>query len=290
MDNIEKSMSGEQELIDIEEKKEQFEYEMTQVLLMFKNEAEALKAKDVSEYLEMEVGKAEVSFEAPEIEVKGVKAAKIAEVKEIAPSENVFEVSVSGIEVPEVKKAEQVIFVEFVASVNTYVPKVPVFSGISGVKADAPEKAVNIAEVPDVNVKVPENIAYEVSIPETAKYEENIPSYTSKAIEAFEVGKVSAAVPEIEKFTVSDDLKVTGTVSVSISENMPETAINSDSFVLGEVKAEKFSVSVTDTAMPAITVLPVPQKAEIPKYPEIPPKPDFSSYYNDIIEALKGEL
>ena len=104
MENNEMSMPAEVKLADIEEKKEQFEHEMTQVMLAFKNEAKNLKAKDVSEYLEMDIGKAGVEFNPSEFEVKGVNAASAPEIKEIMPAEGTNEISLSinAVELPSV--------------------------------------------------------------------------------------------------------------------------------------------------------------------------------------------
>ena len=60
-----------QELTSIERAKALFEYEMTEVLLNFKNEVRAVKDSPAAEYINMEVPKSGVAYDAPDIAVEG---------------------------------------------------------------------------------------------------------------------------------------------------------------------------------------------------------------------------
>lgn len=88
MDNKDQELSLQQQeeelqYSDIDRVKELFEYEMTEVLLGFKEEKVRFKRKDVSEYIDMELPKTDVDFSSSEIELKGIEYQDAKDIKPI---------------------------------------------------------------------------------------------------------------------------------------------------------------------------------------------------------------
>ena len=61
-----------EEQSSLERAKALFEYEMTEVLLNFRQEAATMKGRDSSEYLSMEVPSAGVEYAAPAVALEGI--------------------------------------------------------------------------------------------------------------------------------------------------------------------------------------------------------------------------
>ncbi len=117
MDNKEQELSLQQqeELLkysDPERVKELFEYEMTQVLLGFKEEKVRFSRRDVSEYIDMELPDADVQYSTPDIELKGIEYENAEELK---PLENgIPEVKITDTVIPGAQAAK--------ISINTDMP------------------------------------------------------------------------------------------------------------------------------------------------------------------------
>ena len=284
MDNNEKSMSA--ELIDVEEKKEQFEHEMTQVMLAFKNEVKNLKANDVSEYLEMDIGKAGVEFTPSEFEVKEMQTVSAPELASIEQIKGTEEISVN-IAPPEYK-AVDIKALSFedkpVPSVNTEIPQA--FKTDFKADADISVSSVETAVIPEVSFTAPSS-DYEVSLSLSNTVPAQSVAFASE-LSQVQVKELDVSVPETGSTAVNAPLSAPD-ISVSLSEKLPDASVMTDRLVLKETEPQSFSVAAVDTAAPQIPELPKPAAiAEVTA--AIPPKPDFTSYYSEIIEAVNAEL
>lgn len=271
------------ELTDIDKAKALFEYEMTQVLLGFKNEVKKMKAKDVSEYLGMDVPDAGVEYSAPEADVKGIgyTDAHSPEMQEITPQEAQISVNVS---VPEASVVDLSFGCEYTVSASVSVPAEKTVGSLA-IKGDfEPSSQVSVPEAGKVSV--PAVGAAQVKAVTVHKYSD-VPAAAVPVPAKVEAGDISVSVPAAEKAQIPALTGVTD-VSASVKADVP-AAVDADGFVLAAAEVGSVNVSVPDTAVPEIPAVSSPEP-KVAEYPAIPPKPDFSAIYSDIIESVRAEL
>ena len=165
-----------QEMTSIERAKELFEYEMTEVLLNFKSEVSTMRGKAEPDYINREVPKAGVAYEAPDIAVAGIDYTE---------------------ENTDIALDTDAVRADFAVSFDGAVPEIPVFTQQTAVTTEAPAFT---AEVPDVpQVSIPEMQAAEVQTV-TAEVPD-IPVFRADALFAApkaQTAAVSVAVPEAQ--------------------------------------------------------------------------------------------
>lgn len=260
-------------LTDMEEAKELFEYEMTAVLLNFKNEVDEI-GKDVNtEYIEMEIDKPELEYKAPEIELSGI-AYEQAEIKN-----SLNEVSLSageiGIELSSDVSSPEV-------SVKTDVGKPEVDKEAFKASAVSVPAALEIPKVGDVQKQYVTDIAVAVELPKIS-----VPVGLDDVRSAVEAPSVS--VPDTDISQQAFELPQAEKPQADI-KGTEVSAISREMF--GISPAEKVELSITPISVTE-TDIKVPELPKndisMPKYPEVPEKPDFSAYYEDILTAVGKE-
>ena len=106
-----------QEMTSIERAKELFEYEMTEVLLNFRSEVSTMRGKAEPGYVNREVPKAGVAYEAPDIAVAGIDYTE---------------------ENTDIALDTDAVRADFAVSFDGAVPEIPVFTQQTAVTTEAP--------------------------------------------------------------------------------------------------------------------------------------------------------
>ena len=146
-------MENEQKMLyemNIEKAKALFEYEMTSVLLAEKEEDEAAKER-IRQYMEMEIEKPEVSYNAPELAPAEIKAEIKAE-KTAVPDFELPKAELTFRELPEIKEtrafASPVLFAETVLHGTVRIPE----TEIKASEAFSSEKLFSLPEKADAGL------------------------------------------------------------------------------------------------------------------------------------------
>ena len=217
-----------QEMTSIERAKELFEYEMTEVLLNFRSEVSTMRGKAASGYVNREVPKAGVAYEAPDIAVAGIDYTE---------------------ENTDIALDTDAVRADFAVSFDGAVPEIPVFTQQTAVTTEAPAFT---AEVPDVpQVSIPEMQAAEVQTV-TAEVPD-IPVFRADALFAApkaQTAAVSVAVPEAQ---------IGASFALPSAEQGEAPVMNTDvppvdaaRFAVGAVSSA--DVAVENTAVPTVAI------------------------------------
>lgn len=301
---------AQQEISGIDRARELFEYEMTEVLLNFKNEVKSMKGSAESEYLSMEVPKAGVECNIPEIAVEGIDYGEADTAVAIDSSslrvdtnvvfdgdipsaaiafeQNSSEASVdaaafeaASFDVPVVKLAENAPEVTKL-SVSVDAPTVP---EVNSALFTAPqsETAVSV-ELPEEKAAVdfiaPQiQTSADVKVPGTEQVA--LPAIQAVEQESVRITAVEAQKPELPGLP-------------ELNEELPSVSVPviSDVKLAPDLSAPKAALDIdvpdANASFDGIIVLPEQTAAEI-EYPGIPAPQDFSAYYAQITEAIKSE-
>ena len=264
-----------QEMTSIERAKELFEYEMTEVLLNFRSEVSTMRGKAASGYVNREVPKAGVAYEAPDIAVAGIDYTE---------------------ENTDIALDTDAVRADFAVSFDGAVPEIPVFTQQTAVTTEAPAFTAEVPDVPQVSIS--EMQAAEVQTV-TAEVPD-IPVFRADALFAApkaQTAAVSVAVPEAQigaSFALPSaeqgEAPVMNTDAAFPAIDVPQT--ESVSLPSGAVTAPtvEIDVAVPETALPTLSIgIPENRETAPVPYPEIPETPDFSAYYAEITEAIKQE-
>ena len=213
-----------QEMTSIERAKELFEYEMTEVLLNFRSEVSTMRGKAASGYVNREVPKAGVAYEAPDIAVAGIDYTE---------------------ENTDIALDTDAVRADFAVSFDGAVPEIPVFTQQTAVTTEAPAFT---AEVPDVpQVSIPEMQAAEVQTV-TAEVPD-IPVFRADALFAApkaQTAAVSVAVPEAQ---------ISPSFALPSVEQGDAPIMNTD---VPSVDAARFAVGAVSTAEVTVENIEVP--------------------------------
>ncbi len=266
MDIQAQTVPEEKTLSDIEKAKELFEYEMTDVLLNFKNEVAALRKDPNADYLNMEIKKPEFTFEAPELEVK---SAAVDEVKAVA-APSMAELQLEAAAVPGAALTDKKVSVapfstELDVSSDVKVPEgITVPDGGYTLSASAPDVvSPSVTSVPD-----------SVSLP------------AAKVVT--EVQSVQVNVPDTSVSADSFSLPAADEVRAPAAPVVIRPAVDMSLFDIPAPVMTMKGVSGYDAKMPkAPSMTDMPELKVETVYPEIPEKPDFSGYIDDILSSLE---
>ena len=271
-------------LTDIEKAKELFAYEMTEILLNFREEMAKPKANPDAAYLDAEVPAAQLEYAAPEIALKGIgyhmpeqtapfeaavlRAEAVKPVRLTAGSAVVPEL----LPVPEISAQDPAAIRAAVTQTELTVPGADSAGKLIAAAAfrqGAPQIAVSLpAEIPEAPqiAALPAEAAVPqiaVTVPDTAV---NCAVFAAKQAEIPAAKLPDSAdypVPVIDGSRFS--LPQAEDVSVSVAYELPQTA----GFRMPEIPQH------TVTA---------------PQYPEVPEKPDISGAVTDILAAVRAEI
>ena len=213
-----------QEMTSIERAKELFEYEMTEVLLNFRSEVSTMRGKAASGYVNREVPKAGVAYEAPDIAVAGIEYTE---------------------ENTDIALDTDAVRADFAVSFDGAVPEIPVFTQQTAVTTEAPAFT---AEVPDVpQVSIPEMQAAEVQTV-TAEVPD-IPVFRADALFAApkaQTAAVSVAVPEAQ---------IGASFALPPAEQGEAPVMNTD---VPPVDATRFAVGAVSSAEVSVENIEIP--------------------------------
>lgn len=303
-----------QEMTSIERAKELFEYEMTEVLLNFRSEVSTMRGKAASGYVNREVPKAGVAYEAPDIAVAGIDYTE---------------------ENTDIALDTDAVRADFAVSFDGAVPKIPVFTQQTAVTTEAPAFSAEVPDIPvfradalfaapkaqtaAVSVAVPEaKIGASFALPSAEQGEAPVMNTDVPPVDAarFAVGAVSSAEVSVENIEVPvvaiaepaavsleqpalsiAEVSAPAVPAISVQTDAAFPAIDvpqteSVSLVYDEKKAPtvEIDVAVPETALPTLSIgIPENRETAPVPYSEIPETPDFSAYYAEITEAIKQE-
>ena len=303
-----------QEMTSIERAKELFEYEMTEVLLNFKSEVSTMRGKAEPGYVNREVPKAGVAYEAPDIAVAGIDYTE---------------------ENTDIALDTDAVRADFAVSFDGAVPEIPVFTQQTAVTTEAPAFTAEVPDIPvfradalfaapkaqtaAVSVAVPEaQIGASFALPSAEQGEAPVMNTDVPPVDAarFAVGAVSTAEVTVENIEIPvvaiaepaavsleqpalsiAEVSAPAVPAISVQTDAAFPAIDvpqteSVSLVYDEKKAPtvEIDVAVPETALPTLSIgIPENRETAPVPYPEIPETPDFSAYYAEITEAIKQE-
>lgn len=303
-----------QEMTSIERAKELFEYEMTEVLLNFRSEVSTMRGKAASGYVNREVPKAGVAYEAPDIAVAGIDYTE---------------------ENTDIALDTDAVRADFAVSFDGAVPEIPVFTQQTAVTTEAPAFTAEVPDIPvfradalfaapkaqtaAVSVAVPEaQIGASFALPSAEQGEAPVMNTDVPPVDAarFAVGAVSSAEVSVENIEVPvvaiaepaavsleqpalsiAEVSAPAVPAISVQTDAAFPAIDvpqteSVSLPSGAVTAPtvEIDVAVPETALPTLSIgIPENRETAPVPYPEIPETPDFSAYYAEITEAIKQE-
>ncbi len=303
-----------QEMTSIERAKELFEYEMTEVLLNFRSEVSTMRGKAAPGYVNREVPKAGVAYEAPDIAVAGIDYTE---------------------ENTDIALDTDAVRADFAVSFDGAVPEIPVFTQQTAVTTEAPAFTAEVPDIPvfradalfaapkaqtaAVSVAVPEaQIGASFALPSAEQGEAPVMNTDVPPVDAarFAVGAVSTAEVTVENIEVPvvaiaepaavsleqpalsiAEVSAPAVPAISVQTDAAFPAIDvpqteSVSLVYDEKKAPtvEIDVAVPETALPTLSIgIPENRETAPVPYPEIPETPDFSAYYAEITEAIKQE-
>ncbi len=303
-----------QEMTSIERAKELFEYEMTEVLLNFRSEVSTMRGKAASGYVNREVPKAGVAYEAPDIAVAGIEYTE---------------------ENTDIALDTDAVRADFAVSFDGAVPEIPVFTQQTAVTTEAPAFTAEVPDIPvfradalfaapkaqtaAVSVAVPEaQIGASFALPSAEQGEAPVMNTDVPPVDAarFAVGAVSTAEVTVENIEVPvvaiaepaavsleqpalsiAEVSAPAVPAISVQTDAAFPAIDvpqteSVSLVYDEKKAPtvEIDVAVPETALPTLSIgIPENRETAPVPYPEIPETPGFSAYYAEITEAIKQE-
>ena len=303
-----------QEMTSIERAKELFEYEMTEVLLNFRSEVSTMRGKAAPGYVNREVPKAGVAYEAPDIAVAGIDYTE---------------------ENTDIALDTDAVRADFAVSFDGAVPEIPVFTQQTAVTTEAPACTAEVPDIPvfradalfaapkaqtaAVSVAVPEaQIGASFALPSAEQGEAPVMNTDVPPVDAarFAVGAVSSAEVSVENIEVPvvaiaepaavsleqpalsiAEVSAPAVPAISVQTDAAFPAIDvpqteSVSLVYDEKKAPtvEIDVAVPETALPTLSIgIPENRETAPVPYPEIPETPDFSAYYAEITEAIKQE-
>ncbi len=281
MENNEQAMSGvqtaetEQEMSSLDKAKELFEYEMTDVLLNFRNEVSQLRNDPNAEFLRREYKTPEFDFTAPELTVQKSELSFGSDVQEI----NVECKSVEGslVDVQAVKGAagnvpDAAVSAGFVSEFEAPSPVKVSVSMPQGAPAAFEKVSVQTdkvsVSVPETKITAPGNIAADIEKPQIS------------------VGSFETNVKE-QLFSKSVPVQLE---AVRVTE-MPDRKPDTDAFDIPAPSLSKPTVSIDEAKFGEKIVCPeFPEASAEIEYPEMPEKPDFSSYIEDILASVGAEL
>lgn len=303
-----------QEMTSIERAKELFEYEMTEVLLNFRSEVSTMRGKAAPGYVNREVPKAGVAYEAPDIAVAGIDYTE---------------------ENTDIALDTDAVRADFAVSFDGAVPEIPVFTQQTAVTTEAPAFTAEVPDIPvfradalfaapkaqtaAVSVAVPEaQIGASFALPPAEQGEAPVMNTDVPPVDAarFAVGAVSSAEVSVENIEIPvvaiaepaavsleqpalsiAEVSAPAVPAISVQTDAAFPAIDvpqteSVSLVYDEKKAPtvEIDVAVPETALPTLSIgIPENRETAPVPYPEIPETPDFSAYYAEITEAIKQE-
>ena len=303
-----------QEMTSIERAKELFEYEMTEVLLNFRSEVSTMRGKAAPGYVNREVPKAGVAYEAPDIAVAGIDYTE---------------------ENTDIALDTDAVRADFAVSFDGAVPEIPVFTQQTAVTTEAPAFTAEVPDIPvfradalfaapkaqtaAVSVAVPEaQIGASFALPPAEQGEAPVMNTDVPPVDAtrFAVGAVSTAEVTVENIEVPvvaiaepaavsleqpalsiAEVSAPAVPAISVQTDAAFPAIDvpqteSVSLPSGAVTAPtvEIDVAVPETALPTLSIgIPENRETAPVPYPEIPETPDFSAYYAEITEAIKQE-
>lgn len=235
-----------------ERAKELFEYEMSEVLLNFNQEVGRIKRKDVSEYLDMEVPKADIKFEVHQKKLKGIDFSdKNTDISHDEPKETKVEITPISVEVPETPDIS-----------------------IEGKKDDIEIKALSGAVFAELGLSEDGSLSAGVDFAP--------PSFTSPTVsgkDSFAVPEKFSLEPEISAQTVDvspiavPDTKIGKSVFKTPAAYILDTdtksvdvpAIDTGVFSIDSVKAPEVSMSVSEVKEYNVPTIPNLKSVEKPE-------------------------
>ena len=271
-------------LTDIEKAKELFEYEMTEILLNFREEMAKPKANPDAAYLDAEVPAAQLEYAAPEIALKGIGydvpeqnaalgtvSLQAEPVKQIAVSAAALNAP-ENVKIPAAAKLDSAAIRSAVVQKEIAVPgRIPADMAAIGqpLKADAVQVMLSVPADASETVRI-------APLPADAKAEQ-----------------IAAAVP---------DTAVDFDVLKAVPAELPAAKLP-DSVKFGNVNFDgtQFAIPKADNVTVTVAYEPVndggfrmpeiPQhKVTAPQYPDVPEKPDISGAVTDILAAVRAEI
>ncbi len=249
--------------MNIEKAKALFEYEMTSVLLAAKEEDEAAKER-IRQYMEMEIDKPEVSYNAPELAKAEIKAEIKAE-KTTVPEFELPKAEIKLTELPSVKEthafASPVLFKETELRKTVEISE----TDVKASEAFSSEKLFSLSEKADAGfVKNAEGINEVGKLAEKlsgAKISEAVRALGDKAAAEVIVSGPVVKLPETGKTEVSFAAltaeKLKTYIKVSEGVKIPDgTKIPESTEIKVSGKIPEAKVSVGEIAVPESTKVP----------------------------------
>ena len=278
----EQTQAAEQESESIERARELFEYEMTEVLLNFKGEMNALRSRDRAAAVSVGTPKAEVAYTPPEIELSGVDCPECGEVSLSGESIRA-DVRVASVEVPPVPEvvipAQKAVDAQTAFTVAfSAPPKAAEWAAPEALPVNA--EALYAAAEQALLAKQPENAAYELAA-KPVSVEVSVPS--AEVSLAFEAPVPTQ--PDLEPAPQAlFDKAVLELPAVKAQPAVSRTEFSTIQtadcrFELGEVTPAAVGVSVAEAeavALPSIRPADTPRvsvrivETSAPEIPELP--------------------
>lgn len=265
------------ELQTMEKTKLLFEYEMTSVLLNFRNEVKNLKGKDVSEYLDMEVPKASVDFTAPDIQLESVGFTQIpGRISFDTTASADIKASVNISELPEIHSVSvgmscgdvSALPLKTIDGVNIPTVSVP---DISGCAAAVTEKTV-AAAVPEKMVFSPEIKSQQLIMPDITVPDTEIQFSGIKTADlSGNITKPSIHIDDAQGFKtpVLPEVRAVSIENGSAFENVSISAIE----MKNDVQLAEISVPVQEVGVISLPEIQVKEISDVtPVIVDIPEK------------------
>lgn len=275
----------EQEKTGLDKAKELFEYEMTEVLLNFKQEAASMKGTPSAEYLGMEVPAAGVEYQSPELEVEGIDYRETDAAVSIDSSALRTDLPPVAVAVPEAAAVELSTDVKIEVDESAFTAaEVPSMAEITVPAAQEP--VLTGVDVPDVSLDA------DFAIPPAAEIAPSVSAEVPSVTAEYDLGAAPAvsAQTEIAEVKAVDlpplSADLTPEIDVAVAEvkkpHIPEQT-TLEAAVLPPIE-------IPDASAVSFT-LDAPEAAAVPpEMPEIPAQPDFSADCAEITDLLRREL
>lgn len=284
-------------LTDLDKAKEIFEYEMTEVLLGFKNEVKQNMHRDINaEYMQMETPSAGVEFTPPEVDIKGPEGIpQVGTAKISAEGLSAADIEIKGISLPASGfgfKAAAFEGADVGEGVKIAVPSSTVKSEGFGIPAAGEVEARVSAEIKALSTANIAEAGKGIKAAETELAGVKIADVPSpKAVPKdgpVEIGSLGVKVPDTEGKQLKAQIPAAAEPEVKAGISLPD--IDAAAIAAGRADEVEIKVKVDEgkSFEDTVSEMQKPQPAIV--YPEIPPMPDFSSDINDILNTVRSEI
>ena len=268
-------------LTDIDKAKELFEYEMTEILLNLHGKFDNVGKDITSEYLNMEIEEPKLEYDAPEITLTGISY----EQQSSGKLEKVdLKADAVKIELPELPSAEPV---AVKAIDKADVDMQAVKAALSGTAADASKFSAKGLIAGIEKASQPRVISVDVNVSEAEA------PILSELPKAAPVPEINIEMPEVAvdsgRFTVAAPDKPE--IKISSFPMLSEASAFKCIFELIAPEREKISIGYEPTGTDGFAVPELHRSSvTLPRYTQPAPKPDVSSIFYDLMEAVKSEI